>query len=183
MKTITFITRNEKKLNEVKAILKGYTIEHIEIDLPELQGERNHVVKEKARSASKQLKRTVIVDDTNLCFNALNGLPGPYIRDFLEKIGVTGLYKLLAGFEDKTAKAICMVGYCEPKKEPVLFEGIVEGTIVEPKQKDCRWWDAIFKPKGSNKTYLEMTNDEKNRISHRKKAFEQLREYLENESE
>jgi inosine triphosphate pyrophosphatase len=66
----------------------------------------------------------VLVEDTCLCFNALAGLPGPYIRWFLEAVGVDGLPRLLAGFEDKTAYALCTFAYCPVVGSPVqLFRG------------------------------------------------------------
>lgn len=53
----------------------------------------------------------VIVEDTCLCYNALQGLPGPYIKWFMEKLGNEGLVRLLAGWEDKSAQAICTIAY------------------------------------------------------------------------
>lgn len=53
----------------------------------------------------------VICEDTSLCFNAMNGLPGVYIKWFLESIGLDGLNKMLIGFDDKTAYAQCIFGY------------------------------------------------------------------------
>jgi len=55
----------------------------------------------------------VIVEDTCLCFNACKGLPGPYVKWFLEKVGPEGLYKMLVGFEDKTAYAVCTFAFCQ----------------------------------------------------------------------
>ena len=52
-----------------------------------------------------------MVEDTCLCFNALKGLPGPYIKWFLSKLGHEGLNRMLAGFDDKTAYAQCTFAY------------------------------------------------------------------------
>jgi hypothetical protein len=52
-----------------------------------------------------------MVEDTSLCFNAMGGLPGPYIKWFLKKLGHDGLNRMLAGFEDKTAYAQCIFAY------------------------------------------------------------------------
>ena len=70
---------------------------------------------EKARLAFKQMKRPLIVEDTSLCYNALKGLPGPYIKWFLKKLKPEGLFKLLHGFEDKTAYSQCIVAYVDEK--------------------------------------------------------------------
>eukprot|EP00960_Hanusia_phi_P010100 295048-Hanusia_phi.AAC.2 len=75
------------------------------IDLPELQGPPEEVSREKCRLAAKQIKGPVLVEDTSLCFNALNGLPGVYIKWFLEGIGHEGLNNLLAAYPDKSAYA------------------------------------------------------------------------------
>ncbi|XP_057958539.1 inosine triphosphate pyrophosphatase [Malania oleifera] len=78
---VTFVTGNAKKLEEVRAIL-GHSIpfQSLKLDLPELQGEPEDISKEKARLAAKEVNGPVLVEDTCLCFNALKGLPGKYIR-------------------------------------------------------------------------------------------------------
>jgi len=178
MDSLVFVTGNEEKLAEAKSILTDFRIDSVVLDLPELQGDRELVVKEKARLAAKKLGMPCFVDDTSLCFSALKGLPGIYIREFLEKIGRDGLVKLLTGFDDKSAEAVCMIGFCYPNKEPICFEGITEGTIVNPRG-DRFGWDPIFQPFGYKKTYAEMTIIEKNKISHRKKALIKFKKFLE----
>lgn len=173
---LIFITGNASKLAEAKHILPEFDIENYPMDIPEIQGSRQEIVKNKAKKAAKMLNRTVIVDDTSLCFSALKGLPGPYIKEF-EKIGLNDLVKLLSGFKDKTAQAVCSIGYCRPGKEPRVFEGIVHGRIVEPRGKGFGW-DPIFEPDGQNKTYGEMTMEEKNGIQHRKISLLKLRDFL-----
>lgn len=72
-----------------------------------------------------------LVEDTSLCYHALKGLPGPYIKWFLDKLGHDGLNKMLAGYEDKSAYAQCIFAYCNgPGSEPVVFVGRTEGKIV-----------------------------------------------------
>lgn len=75
------------------------------LDLPELQGEPKEIAKEKVMIAYRQIKKPVLIEDTSLCYNSLKGLPGPYIKWFLEKLGHEGLNKLLAAYEDKSAYA------------------------------------------------------------------------------
>ncbi|GFY81437.1 inosine triphosphate pyrophosphatase family protein [Actinidia rufa] len=77
---VTFVTGNAKKLEEVRSIL-GHSIPFhpLKLDLPELQGEPDEISKEKARLAAKEVNGPVLVEDTCLCFNALKGLPGPYM--------------------------------------------------------------------------------------------------------
>lgn len=57
--------------------------------------------------------RAVLVEDTCLCFNAFGGLPGPYVKYFLKQLHPEGLHKMLTGFEDKSAYALCTFAYCE----------------------------------------------------------------------
>ncbi|KAM0828933.1 hypothetical protein ACQ4PT_067203 [Festuca glaucescens] len=79
-KAVTFVTGNAKKLEEVRAILgSSIPFQSLKLDLPELQGEPEDISKEKARMAASQVNGPVLVEDTCLCFNALKGLPGPYM--------------------------------------------------------------------------------------------------------
>jgi len=149
-RTLTFVTGNAKKLEEIKAILGHkfpYKVESIKIDLPELQGEIEEIIVEKSKEAARRVKGPVVVEDTCLCFNALNGLPGPYIRSFLEKLGPENLHKLLDGFEDKSAKAICTLGFArDENSDVILFQGITEGNC------------GIFKVYESNNQFLFYRN-------------------------
>ena len=85
--------------------------------VPELQGEMQEIVKEKCRLAAQQVDGPVLVEDTSLCFNAMQGLPGPYIKWFLKKLGHDGLNRMLTGFEDKGAKAVCLFAFTLGKDE------------------------------------------------------------------
>lgn len=180
MNKLVFVTGNKDKLAEAKSILSNFQIDSVVLDIPEFQGNRDVVVKEKARLAAKKLGMSCFVDDTSLCFNALKSLPGIYIKEFLEKLGREGLVKLLSGFEDKSAEAVCMIGFCAPGKDPVCFEGITEGNIVSPRG-DKFGWDPIFQPFGYKKTFAEMSKEEKNKISHRKKALQKFKKFLDKE--
>ncbi|MBN2052738.1 RdgB/HAM1 family non-canonical purine NTP pyrophosphatase [Candidatus Woesearchaeota archaeon] len=174
-----FVTGNKEKFREVRDILKGFDVEQLEIDLPELQGEPDEIVKEKVRLAAEKTSKAVFVEDTSLCFNALNGLPGPYIKGFLRKMGLTGLYELANKYKDRGAVAMVSIGYCEPGNEPLVFQGRIRGIIVSPAGDTRFQWDQIFMPEGYSKRFSEMTLEEKNKISHRKLAFEEFRKWLE----
>ncbi|XP_030882836.1 inosine triphosphate pyrophosphatase isoform X2 [Leptonychotes weddellii] len=95
------------------------------IDLPEYQGEPDEISIQKCREAARQVRGPVLVEDTCLCFNALGGLPGPYIKWFLDKLKPEGLYQLLAGFEDKSAYALCTFALStgDPSEPVRLFRG------------------------------------------------------------
>jgi inosine triphosphate pyrophosphatase len=200
-KTITFVTGNKNKLAEVQRLLSTsssndeqlsipFDIDNHQLDLPELQGSPSDIAREKCQMASLQLKTAVLTEDTCLCFHGLNGLPGPYIKWFLDGLGHDGLNKLLQGFDDKTAYAQTIIAFSPgPDKEVRLFEGKTEGRIVPARGSNDFGWDPIFEPtedeqgSGSRKTYAEMTRDEKNAISHRGRAFHKFREYLLSDSD
>jgi inosine triphosphate pyrophosphatase len=221
---VTFVTGNANKLEEVKRILQTANgdnnanrgtaatrtarlplhLVNKSLDLPELQGDDVlAIAREKCLVASQKVGGgAVIIEDTSLCFNALHGLPGPYIKWFLDSCGHDGLNRMLAGFDDKTAYAQTVVAYCPGTNaadattpavnavDVVIFSGRTNGTIVPARGKLDFGWDPIFEPFESvsssddgskdekKKTYAEMTKDEKDSISHRSRAFLHLREYL-----
>lgn len=90
---------------------------------------------------------------------------------------------MLAGFDDHSATAICTFAYSAgPGTEPVLFEGKTEGKIVPARGPSNFGWDPIFEVADTGKTYAEMDGAEKNSLSHRYKALELLRKFMEKEA-
>ncbi|KAG8218944.1 inosine triphosphate pyrophosphatase-like protein, partial [Butyriboletus roseoflavus] len=147
--------------------------------LPELQGTTQEVARAKCRRAAELLGHACITEDTALCYEALGGLPGPYIKHFMKTLGHEGLNNLLVGFPTKDAHALCTFAYSAgPASDPVLFEGRTDGTIVPARGPTTFGWDPVFQPKGFDKTYAEMTKEEKNVISHRYRALDKLRTHL-----
>lgn len=183
-KYITFVSSNPKKITEVKAILGEsfpWELRIQNIDLMEPQATPIEVSQYKCRQAAELLDDggAVIVEDTSLCFNALSGMPGPYVKWFFESLGCEGLARMLDGFEDKSAYAQCVLSYCLGKGQEVkTFVGSVDGHIVYPSGPDGFGWDPIFMPVGSNLTFAEMPTVEKNKLSHRFKAFREFKAYV-----
>lgn len=200
-KTITLITGSADKMKEfvdlfgqtsikVSVILhmllfhsinswSSFKIVAKKIDLPEYQGEPDDISKLKCKAAAEIIGGPVIVDDTCLCFHALGGLPGPYIKWFLEKIGPDGLNKLLHAWDDKSATAVCTIAYCDgPNHDVLLFKGEAQGKIVEPRGLNGFGWDLCFQPNGYDKTYAELGDQIKNRISHRFLACDLFRKHF-----
>jgi inosine triphosphate pyrophosphatase len=153
---------------------------HFHLLVPEVQGTIEEVARWKCREAADIVKGPVITEDTALCFDALGNLPGPYIKWFLEGIGLDGLNTMLVGFKTKTAKAICTMAYSAgPNTEPILFQGITTGRIVEARGPKNFGWDPIFQPDHpSEMTFAEMSAEVKNSISHRYKALNKLRQHF-----
>ncbi|KAF2763616.1 Ham1-like protein [Teratosphaeria nubilosa] len=182
-KELNFITGNKNKLAEVQAILAStpVVLKSQAVDLPEIQGSIEEISLRKARTAGEVVKGPVLVEDTCLCFDAWDELPGPYVKWFLQALGVQQFHKLLAGFEEKGAQAVCTFAYCGgPGKEPVVFQGRTKGKIVEARGPTDFGWDACFEYEGQ--TYAEMPKAEKNKISHRGKALAKLVEWLKQET-
>ena len=111
--------------------------------------------------------------DFIICLCFINGL-----------LFLTGLHKLLDGFEDKTGYALCTFAYSNgnPEDKVLVFEGKTHGRIVEPRGPPDFGWDPCFQPDGFDLTYAEMDTDVKNTISHRYRALDALREHFLKES-
>lgn len=108
-------------------------------------------------------------------------ITGPYIKWFLEKIGPEGLNKMLTGFDDKSATAVCTFAYSSGENDKVLlFQGKTEGKIVDPRGEISFGWDPCFLPNGFQQTYAELPKEVKNSISHRYKALDLLKNHFMN---
>ncbi|KAF8520781.1 Ham1-like protein [Hysterangium stoloniferum] len=184
-KPIIFVTGNANKLTEVRAILSLGTpidIEARSFDLPEIQGTTQEIAIEKCRRAAELVGGPCITEDTALCFKSLGNLPGPYIKWFIKELGNEGLLRMLEGFSNKDATALCTFAYSPgPGFEPILFEGRTEGRIVSPRGPPNYFgWNPIFEVHGTGLTYAEMLPELKNTISHRFRALDKLKGYLQN---
>jgi len=107
-----------------------------------------------------------------------------YIKWFLQTLGHDGLNRMLVGFDTNAAAAVCTFAYSAgPGTEPVLFEGRTEGRIVPARREGKFGWDPVFEPVESNGlTYAEMRPEDKNKISHRYRALDKLRAYLQEQA-
>lgn len=174
---IYFITGSAKKLAEVQAILPD--VQQLEIDLPEIQALDAHVIiRAKLQEAFKHHQGEFMVEDTSLALAGLNGLPGPLIKWFMQTVGNDGLAKLAADSGNPHATATTLIGYARTPDDIHFFEGTIEGEIVAPCGETNFGWDPIFLPAGHTKTFAEMTADEKNEVSMRRRAVDQLKAYL-----
>lgn len=182
MKKVLFVTGNDEKFGEAKRILSDrLNLEQIRMDLPELQGDAEEIVREKARIAADKTGKACIVDDTCLGFDAWNGLPGPYIKHFREKLGVARLADLLIKSDnDPGGCGKTLIAYCEPSKEPKVFIGKIKGRIVKSRGTGNmqKGWDQIFVPEGHDKTYAEMATEVKHENSPRQLALTAFHDWL-----
>ncbi|KAF4219424.1 hypothetical protein CNMCM8980_003152 [Aspergillus fumigatiaffinis] len=175
---IYFVTGNPRKFAEAEAILGNVArLRQYVVELPEIQGSLEEIAREKCRSAATAVRGPVLTEDSALEFRVLNGLPGPYIKEFYSALGNDGLCQLLAAFEDKSASAVCTYAFsCGPGVEPVLFQGRVDGQVVTPRGTNGFAFDPIFEVQG--KTYGEMDAQTKNQLSERYVALQKLKGWI-----
>jgi non-canonical purine NTP pyrophosphatase (RdgB/HAM1 family) len=172
-----FITGNKNKFAEVQAALPQ--LEQLDIDLPEIQElDAKEIIKAKLLEALKHQTGELIVEDTSLYFDCLHGFPGPLIKWFRKTVGNQGLADLVTKFGNNRAQAKTIIGYARNAEEIYFFEGVVQGQIVSPSGNSDFGWDPIFLPDGYDKTFAELSAEEKNKISMRRLAVNQLKEFL-----
>ena len=175
MTELFFITGNENKFKEVQAMLPQ--VKQLNVDLLEIQSiDAHEIMKHKLLEAQKIHQGQFIIEDSSLYIEGMKGLPGPLIKWFEKTIKLEGIAKLTELFGNK-AKAVVLLGYAHNEKIE-FFEGSIGGTIVFPRGENGFGWDKIFIPQGYDKTFAEMTKEEKNKISMRKVAVEKLKEFL-----
>jgi non-canonical purine NTP pyrophosphatase (RdgB/HAM1 family) len=178
MQKLTFITGNAGKAKYL-ADYFHLPVDHVKLDLKEIQSlDLKEVVEDKARRAYEIVKSPVLVEDVSLVFNGLKSLPGPLIKWFLDTLGNEGLCRLLDGYEDRSAFAEVQFALCD-ENGVHTFSGSIEGSVAEAPRGEMGFgWDPVFIPKGYDKTWAEMTDDEKHETSMRKIALEKLSEFL-----
>jgi len=186
---ICFATNNEHKLAEVQkmlpetVILKTLAQIGCTIELPETQNTLEGNSKQKAQYVFENFQINCFADDTGLEVEALNGEPGVYSaryagaqRDASDNMALV-LEKLKGQKNRKARFRTCITLVLDG--EYFQFDGIVNGRILEESRGDQGFgYDPIFVPDGSEKTFAEMSAEEKNKISHRGRAIEKLVEYL-----
>jgi len=179
----TLITSSPAKEREIAAIL-GFRLPAQSADLPEIQSlNLREILSHKARMAFAQTGLPVVVEDVSLELNALNGFPGPLIKWLLKAAGPEGVIALVRSTGDPRARAVCGVLAFDGQRE-WWAEGAVEGTIAPaPRGASGFGWDPVFVPAGHDRTFAEMTPEEKNSISHRGAAWRKFKAWMESGSQ
>lgn len=191
MKKIVVATNNAGKLKEMKKIIKNYELLSLKDVNCEMQVEEDQETlegnsKKKAMEIAKITNMPCIADDTGLCIEAFNGWPGVYTDRFLGQTAtqqqrneaILEKMKSLVG-EERRARVISIITYCE-KGECIVAKGEIEGKIAnQPRGKNGYGFDPIFEVE-NGKTYAELSEEEKNTMSHRKRALENLEKQLTN---
>lgn len=187
MKELVLASNNKHKQKEIQEILKDYKIltlndidfkEDILEDADTFEG--NSI--KKAQTIYNFCKKEVIADDSGLCIELLNDRPGVYsARYSLAGDDNSNIEKVLAELGGKHSKAffISVIAYINNIGEIKTFKGEVEGTIINEKIGDNGFgYDPIFYVEGYKKTFAQLTPEEKNSISHRKKAIDKFINYI-----
>ena len=183
-------SNNAHKVQEIKQILDG-KFEEI-LSLREA-GVDHETVEDGSTFAENALKKAreiaaitgyvAMADDSGLCVNALNGAPGIYSarysgcedKSLVDKANNDLLLKNLEGKSDRSAYFICSVALVYPDGREVVAEGRMPGRIIDdPRGAKGFGYDPIFLPDGESRTAAELSDEEKNAISHRGRALKNL---------
>ncbi|WP_208592388.1 XTP/dITP diphosphatase [Gracilibacillus suaedae] len=194
MKELIIATKNEGKMKDFKSLFDLLEIEVSSLlDLSEpiddieetgTTFEENAAIK--AEAICEKFNIPVIADDSGIEIDALQGAPGVYSARYAgeEKDDKANLEKVLTEMEnvpqaERTGRFVCVLAIAQPGKQTVFKRGECEGTIgYQAIGKKGFGYDPIFYPTGSSKTMAEMTPEEKNQISHRKKALDKMENWV-----
>ena len=189
MDTLIFATNNQNKVDEIRLVLGNrfniITLKEagIDIDIPEPHDTLEAIATEKSGVIQRLTQKNCFSEDTGLEVAALNGEPGVKSARYAGEgrsfeNNIDKLLLNLQGTSNRNARFKTVISLIINKKE-YLFEGICMGMITtERKGSSGFGYDPVFIPTGSSSTFAEMTMEEKSKFSHRKKAVEQLVEFL-----
>lgn len=192
--TIIFATGNEGKMHEIRQILGDMDVEILSMKEAGISAdiiedgktfEENAIIK--AKAVSKMTTHIVLADDSGLEIDYLNKEPGIYSARYMGEntsydIKNANLLDRLNGVEDKkrTARFVCAIAAAFPDGEVITSEGIVEGRIAyEPKGENGFGFDPIFYLPEYGCTTAQLSEEEKNSISHRGRALRTMKQMLE----
>lgn len=190
---LVIATRNRKKVEEIKRILNGLDVVLYALDdfpgCPEAEEDADtfegNAIK-KAKTVAEYTKKAAFADDSGLEVYALGGAPGVYSARYAgegadDRKNLEKLLKKMDFVEDamRGARFTCCIALTFPDGRAETFEGYVEGSIGrEPKGFNGFGYDPVFYPKGYDRTFAEMTGEEKDGLSHRGKALDKFREHI-----
>ena len=175
---LILVSSNPNKGIEVERIL-GVPVLRVSLSLPEIQAATvEDITRYKLEVAKTKGYRRLMVEDVSLGFNELGNFPGPYVRWLLEAAGGSGLAAIAYALNNKSARAQCCVGYWDGKSVHVFMGETAGQILISPRGARHFGWDAWFQPAGCSKTFAEMTDDEKDAVSHRGHAYRALAAHL-----
>ena len=190
---IVLATRNKKKIEEIKRITADLPITILSLsdypNCPETVEDKDTFegnATKKAVEVCQCTGKAALADDSGLEVDALKGAPGVYSARYAGEGAndVKNNEKLLQELKNipqdkRTAQFVCCVALALPGGDVKTFFGFAKGRIgLEPKGKTGFGYDPVFTPDGFDRTFAEMSGEEKDRLSHRGKALEKLRNFL-----
>lgn len=176
MDNITFVTGNAGKVAEMRALLepRGISVTQNSDGYPEIQSDRLAAVAQAGAGylLATGLEPPFILEDAGLFVDALGGFPGVYSAYVLDTIGLDGILELMAKSDDRSAHFSASLLFVGENGHMELFEGKVAGKIAPRIAGKAGFgFDPIFVPtEGDGRTFGEMTDAEKGKISHRGRA-------------
>lgn len=194
MSIVIAASRNKHKIAEIERITKLFNMEVISRDeagIPPFEIEENGMTFEensliKAEKIMKYSGKITIADDSGLMVDYLGGAPGIYSARFAgdEADDDKNNAKLLALLEDvpykeRKATFVSVITLLYPDGQKLVAKGQCHGHIIdEPEGQNGFGYDPLFVPDGYQRTFAQLTDDEKNKISHRAKALKELERLL-----
>lgn len=178
---LLFATTNQGKIEEARSILE-IPIEIAKIEVDEVQSEDvEYVAKRKVESVFEKVQQPVFVDDVSVELESWNGLPGAYVKSWLEKLTLEGILERLQFEKNRNLIVKSAIGYHDGNESRV-FVGEVRGTLAyDVRGREGFGFDFSIIPEGQSLTYAEMGLEAKNRLSHRRKALDKFKNYLESQ--
>lgn len=175
-----FITGNQNKADYLSKLL-DVQLEHLKVDLDEIQSTNlDEIVAHKVKQAYELVQKPVLVEDVALNFEALGGLPGPFVKFFVDADdGLEKMCRMCDGLENRKARAECVFGYYDGERLELLHGGL-DGKIADHPRGDGGFgWDRIFCPEGfEDQTRAELIQEQNEATYQTIKPIEQLRELL-----
>jgi len=171
---LILVTGNPGKLAEARR-LAGRGLEGVEVDLPEIQSlDLEEVLRAKLAAALEHRAGPLVVEETGLELAAWNGFPGPLVRWMLEAVGAEGIARAAIALGDPRARAVCLLAWGDGDRI-VVGRGSTSGELVLPPRGENGFgWDPVFRPEGENRTYGELSDEEKDALGHRGRAWRDL---------
>jgi non-canonical purine NTP pyrophosphatase (RdgB/HAM1 family) len=175
---LILVSSNPNKGIEAERIL-GHPLLRVSLSLPEIQAQSvEEITRYKLEVARTKGFKRIIVEDVSLGFDQLGNFPGPYVKWLLEAAGGNGLAAIAYALGDRTARAQCCVGYWNGSETRIFLGETVGQILVEPRGTQRFGWDPWFLPEATGKTFAEMSDEEKDAVSHRGRAYRKLGEHL-----
>ncbi len=176
--TVFFVTGNPNKAAYASEQL-GREINHIHLELEEIQSLNLHeIVSHKCQQAYKIVKQPVIVEDVSLEIDSLNGLPGPFVKFFLERMSLELFCNIIPAFASRQATARTVIGFFDGT-DMQLFEGVLPGSIAQsPSGSRGFGWDGIFIPQGYASTRAALSPEDDLKTYSILKPFDQVKTFL-----